>query len=415
MPPQRSALSGFLADTWWFGLSRRFSEERFRALAALRAEQGFSAIQLVVGVPPEIGPLNENARSKVGFPWTLDGAFNRRYLCHARDRIEFLNRLGLMVIVYGAWGHQIEWLGRQGMINWWLEIVETLDDLDTVYCLCGESNLWLGRAHRLLPNKSTDELFTRKAASWRLPSWLRQFGRAVIVGLRKRREQAQREGRRRAWSAVLEKLSRKTERPIIVHPVADETGYEAVSNPALLTANTAQTGHDERARDRLWKLPLSARKSDSSQRGYINLEPWYEGIRDRFWAADQLFAYWASMLAGAQSHCYGAHGIWNAGDGEFLAHWGTQTFAQAAALDTPRLLGLSHRQLMGRRFRGNPFYQAARGRLRSIGQRSGERAIQFFPDVALADHVPAGEIWLPLQGVYAEAPPPEGQVVVFCD
>lgn len=47
------AIAGFLADTWWFGLSKRFSERSFKDLAALRADQGFSAIQLVVGVPPE--------------------------------------------------------------------------------------------------------------------------------------------------------------------------------------------------------------------------------------------------------------------------------------------------------------------------------------------------------------------------
>jgi hypothetical protein len=127
---KRNCVSDFLADTWWFGLSQRLSETDFNTLAALRAEQGFSAIQTVVGVPPEVGPENENAKSQVGFPWTLQGDFNPKYLELARNRIKHLNDLGLLVIVYGAWGHQIEWLGREKMAEWWLQIVEALDALD---------------------------------------------------------------------------------------------------------------------------------------------------------------------------------------------------------------------------------------------------------------------------------------------
>jgi hypothetical protein len=71
-----SSIANFLADTWWFGLSQRMSKQDFEDLAALRAEQGFSAIQLVVGIPPEVGPENENAKLKV---------FLQRS-CHQKDR-----------------------------------------------------------------------------------------------------------------------------------------------------------------------------------------------------------------------------------------------------------------------------------------------------------------------------------------
>jgi hypothetical protein len=163
-------------------------------------------------------------------------------------------------------------------------------------------------------------------------------------------------------------------------------------------------------------LPLALLKNDYTHKGYINLEPWYEGIRNQFWAEDQMFSYWVTMLAGATSYCYGAHGIWNVGDGQFLAHWGKQTFAQALALDTPRLLGLSHQQYLLRSDpRGETFCQTVREELISIGRKRGEKVMQFFPDVVRANHIPAGKIWLPLEGVFAGALPPEGQVVVFRD
>ena len=144
------------------------------------------------------------------------------------------------------------------------------------------------------------------------------------------------QNRRRAWSIVLDYVSRNTEKPILIHPLPDETGFEVVENPHLLAANTAQSGHSQSSRPRLLDLPLNHfALKDPAGRGFINLEPWYEGIQDQFWMNDQLYAYWVSMLAGASSYCYGAHGIWNVGDGNFLNHWGKQTFEQALSLDTP--------------------------------------------------------------------------------
>jgi hypothetical protein len=410
-----SRISGFLADTWWFGLSNRLSERDFRDLAALRAEQGFSAIQLVVGVPPEVGPENENAKSPVGFPWTLDGDFNQEYIGFARERIQHLNKLGFVVIVYGAWGHQIEWLGKGGMADWWFKVVAALDALDVIYCLCGESNLWVGEAAKLLPDKSTDDLVRSRVLS-ALPPRIASSLAEATKRFKKRLYRNEFEKRRDDWSFVLEKISQRTDRPIIVHPTADETGYETVFNPELLAANTAQTGHDTSARNRLWRLPLASLKEDRTHRGFINLEPWYEGIKDQFGAADQMFSYWVTMLAGATSYCYGAHGIWNVGDGRFLAHWGKQTFAQARALDTPRLLGLSHEQHLQRTYpRSGAFYETAGEKLITIGRKAGEQATLFFPDVAEAKHVPSGKIWLPLEGAFANALPHKGQVVIFVD
>jgi hypothetical protein len=39
---------------------------------------------------------------------------------------------------------------------------------------------------------------------------------------------------------------------------------------------------------------------------------------------------------------YGAHGVWNGGDGTFLSHWGKQTLKQATESKTPGLLAASY-------------------------------------------------------------------------
>lgn len=405
-------ISGFLADTWWFGLSQRLPEHSFRQLATLRAGQGFSAIQLVVGVPPEVGPENENARSQVGFPWTLNGDFNREYLDLARDRIHYLNKLGFVVVVYGAWGHQIEWLGREKMAQWWLHLLEALDDLNVIYCLCGESNLWVGEASKLLPDKSTDE-FRPKRILLKLPSRIRGLFMEAGWHLKKKLLRSQFDKRRDDWSSVLEIISGKTNKPIIVHPIPGETGYEVVTNPQLLALNTVQTGHDASTSNRLWQLPI-ALLEENPEGGVINLEPWYEGINNQFGPEDQLFAYWVTMLAGATSYCYGAHGIWNVGDGKFLAHWGEQTFDQALAIETPRLLGLSHKLfLLESGGQGKTFYRTKGEGLITIGMKTEKRVVQFFPDLAKAQQIIEGRVWLPLKGTFAETLPPSGQAVIF--
>lgn len=413
-------LAGFLADTWWFGLSRRLSGADFQTLAARRVAQGFSAVQLVVGVPPEVGPANPNAASEAGFPWLPDGRPNPAYLAFARERIHFLNALGLLVIIYGAWGHQVDWLGKERMLTWWKKLVETLANREVVFCLCGESGLWVGESDRLLPDKTTangagrspSPIVARVARRVHLPTWLSDR-RPAARRLLKRRLYAR---RRAEWSWILDQLVGLTDKPFIIHPTADETGYQAVNNPHQLATNTYHTGHSARSRARLWQLPLGLQRQDSLQRGSINLEPWYEGILDQFWTQDQVYAYWASMLAGTISFCYGAHGIWNVGDGHFLAHWGRQTFAQALARETPGLLGLSHRE----------YCRRAGGPGRTIVHRDGRDLVRlvrhtttgevhFVPDSARVAPGPAGAIWLPGEGSYSDSWPATGPVVIFAD
>jgi len=154
--------------------------------------------------------------------------------------------------------------------------------------------------------------------------------------------------------------------------------------------------------------------NDPAARGFINLEPWYEGILGMFYGEDQLFAYWSSMLAGAISFCYGAQGIWNVGDGKFMNHWGNQTFTAALALDTPRLLGVSHRLFkpyLGQPAHVNIFEE--NGTLLSIERRFTRGSITFVPEAALVTDPPVGAYWLPMKGVFTEIYPSRGQVVII--
>ena len=95
-------LPHFLADTWWFALTKRLNDEDFLKLVKTREKQGFTAAQIVVGIPPEVGIKNENASSIFGGAWNEKGEINKKYLELAKKRIKIMNDHNIKAIVYGA-------------------------------------------------------------------------------------------------------------------------------------------------------------------------------------------------------------------------------------------------------------------------------------------------------------------------
>ncbi len=416
--PSRADIEGLLIDTWWFGLTHRIDEQTFLDFARQRVAEGFNAIQMVVGIPPEVAPLHPEAASDVGVAWTLNGQINTGYLKMARKRVEQLNAIGLTVIVYGAWGMQIDWVGSDFMRRWWCALIEHLDDLNVIYCVTGEVDLWVATPRLLLPNRSTDDLHgsTAPARANGLRRKLQRLaGRAIRLSAKLFSPDAETR-RRRRWGEVLQTLSESTQRPIIVHPSGHPGAYShaLIDHSDRLAAVTVQTGHSPASRNLHWRLPLQYLGTVSDR--FINLEPWYEGILGNFWTDDQLFAYWCNMLAGACSFAYGAHGVWNLGDGRFLAHWGGQTLQQARALQTPRLLGQSH-ALWLRTLSYDPDattdHEERDDVLLRIS-RSGKRGrLSFYPDVTACRVEDADEYYLPNSGETRSSPPATGAVIAW--
>lgn len=410
---ERPNFDRFLCDTWWYGLTQRVNNKKFEELAKLRVQQGFTAVQMVVGIPPEVGPENPNASSKVGSAWQLNGEFNQDYLKYTRNRIEYLNSLGLSAILYGAWGQQIEWLGEKKMKDWWSEIIESFDDLDVMYCLTGESDIWVGEEKQLLPDKSSSELNVVRLIPFLHPR-LVYVGKRLLNMINEPLNRDKKAERRNKWSRVLTHISSMTDKPIFIHVLPNMTSEEAVNNPKLLDAVTVQTGHSESTRQLLWELPLENTKRYPNK-PFINLEPWYEGITGRFNTEDQLYAYWVSMMAGAYAYCYGAHGIWNAGDGKFLAHWGKQTLDEAMKLKTPQLLGKSHQLFIRSGVANYPEIKVEEkeGELVKITRSNNQgNVIIYIPDVSLVKDLPEGDIFLPTKGNFVKVLPKNGQVVI---
>lgn len=407
----------FLFDSWWYALTNRITDKEFEDLAKLRARQGFDGVQLVVGLPPEIGPENPNALSKVGPAWTVNKEFNAQYLDFARDKIRLLNSLGLTVLVYGAWGQQIEWLGEKKMVEWWSKIISKLDDLNVLYCLTGESDIWIGDEYKFFPNKTSTDIikknkyFIHPRIIYEIKSFLKPISNFIF--------KSRLNNRRKKWSSVLSRVAPLTNKPILIHVLPKMTSLEAVSNHDLLDAITVQTSHERINKNLFWQLPLKITKQYKNHK-FINLESWYEGILDDFKKDDQIFAYWTSMMAGSYAYCYGAHGIWNVGDGKFLAQWGKQTFKAAIKLDTPRLIGISKKFISQKKLSNFNKIKVEinrnTGELEKITRRSADgKYITYFPDVSkYSVHIKRNALYfLPLGGKFSKVCPETGQLVVL--
>lgn len=60
----------WLGDTWWMGLCKRLSfPGDFQVLTADRVQKGFTVIQIVAGLYPDMGAFDQRGINEAGFPW----------------------------------------------------------------------------------------------------------------------------------------------------------------------------------------------------------------------------------------------------------------------------------------------------------------------------------------------------------
>lgn len=63
----------WLADTWWMVLCKRLSwPENFQLFTADRVAKGFTVIQIVAGLYPNMPAFDERGVNEAGFPWDMD-------------------------------------------------------------------------------------------------------------------------------------------------------------------------------------------------------------------------------------------------------------------------------------------------------------------------------------------------------
>ncbi len=267
----------WLGDTWWMGLCERLHwPEEFATLAKDRVEKGYTVIQIVAGLYPDMPAFDPRGRNEAGFPWEKDYSRIRpEYFDRADERIQYLVDQGLVPCVVMAWGYHLPWTGAEKMKQHVRYVMARWGALPVVWCMAGEVNL---------------------------PYYLEKgFPRGG-------------EPQALAWEDVI-KYARSINdlgRPITVHPTGIEplSGRLLYRDQALLDFDMLQTGHGKRE---VLKPTIRALRASYDARPpmpVLNSEVAYEALLGTIPAEIPRMMFWTNMLAGAAGHTYGANGIW---------------------------------------------------------------------------------------------------------
>ena len=315
----------WMGDTWWMGLTTRLDwPSGFHTLAADRVQKGFSVIQIVAGLYPDMDPFDERGANEGGFPWTREfGTINPAYFDAADLKIAALVDMGLVPCIVGCWGYFLDFAGEEAMRKHWEYLVARYAAYPVVWCMAGEATM---------------PFYLNKRS--RSDDWKRENTERIRTG----------------WTNLTRHVKSfdPFNRPVTIHPTSN--GHEMVDDPSLLDLDMLQTGHG----GFLSLAPTVAQVRSAVKREprlpVINSEVCYEGICGTSGADVQRFLFWSCALSGTCGHTYGANGIWQLnsraepyGPSPHGATWGNTPWEEAYQLPGSGQVGLGARLL--RRYR----------------------------------------------------------------
>lgn len=303
----------WLGDTWWMGLCKRLNFSDFQLLTADRVEKGFSVIQIVAGLYPDMPAFDPRGENEAGFPWEKDySRINPNYFDVADLKITWLIRSGLVPCIVGSWGYHLPWMGIEKMKRHWKYLVARYSAFPVVWCLAGEYDM----PYYLSKDKQNDRDYQRNG-------WI-EVGR------------------------YLRDID-PYHRPVTVHPGTYTREFTRMLE--VIDFDMLQTGHSDNS---IGNTVFRVRQSyDGEPRmPVVNGEVCYEGIGGQCREQIQRLMFWASILNGACGYTYGANGIWqvNKKDEPFGASphgmsWGDTPWETAYKLPGSYQLGIAKRLL----------------------------------------------------------------------
>ena len=265
----------WLADTWWMGLCKRLSwPSDFQTLTADRVAKGFTAIQIVAGLYPDMPAFDQRGANEAGFPWEDNfDCINPAYFDMADQRIKWIADSGLAPCIVGSWGYFLPWMGVGKVKKHWRNLVARYGAYPVVWCLAGEGAM----PYYLSENKDADAQMQK--AGW------------TEVG---------------AYVRELDPYSN----PVTIHPSNMGASRDQVEDGSVIDFDMLQTGHGDRQCIPDTIRAVTKMYNRNTCMPVINSEVCYEGIGECCRQEVQRFMFWACVLSGACGHTYGANGIW---------------------------------------------------------------------------------------------------------
>ena len=357
----------WLGDTWWMGLCSRLSwPGDFQTLTADRVGKGFTVVQIVGGLYPDMPWRDPRGRNEAGYPW--DERFvriNPSYFDMADLRIHHLVKSGLVPCIFGCWGYFLPLMGLEAMKHHWRYLVARFGAYPVVWSLAGEATM---------------------------PYYLS--------------EQQDRDGelQKKGWTELARYIRQidPYRHPLTIHPTA--YGHDQVQDPSVLDIDMLQTGHHGYRSLANTVDMVSESLTHEPKMPVLVGEVNYEGMLDSSREEAQRFLFWSCMLSGAAGHTYGANGIWQVntrgkpyGPSPHGTSWGDTPWEEAYQLPGSGQLGLGKRLL--ERY---PWWQfESRPEWVEPHHNEGDRQLAYaagIPGKVRVIFVPAEATWLAWRG-----------------
>jgi hypothetical protein len=306
----------WLGDTWWMGLCKRLSwPDGFETLTADRVRKGFTIVQIVAGLYPDMEPFDERGANEAGYPWEKEFArINPAYFDMADVRIQHLADHGLAACIVGFWGYFIPRMGMDKVKKHWRYLIARWGAYPVVWCLAGE-----GTMPYYLSKTKEQDAETQKHGLTELARYVR--------------------------------ATDPHHHPITIHP--SSAARACVDDASVLDFDMLQTGHSDRQSAPNTIETVNRELSASPRMPVLIGEVCYEGIQEASRQEVQRFMFWSAMLSGTAGHTYGANGIWQVNTREkpygLSPHghsWGGPAWDIAAALPGSGQLGMAKALLM---------------------------------------------------------------------
>ena len=309
----------WLGDTWWMSLCKRLRwPDEYKALTSDRVDKGFTVIQIVMGLYPDMPPFDERGANEAGFPWEDKYARIRpEYFDLVDRRVFHLVSSGLTPCLVGAWGYFINWMGTERLKKHWRYLIGRYASYPVTWCVAGEANL-----------------------PWYLAEGFPYDDRDQV----------------REWTEVAAYVKETDPfgRLLSVHPtgLGQFTARGAIDDQSLLDIDMQQTGHED--------VNILERTVDTLRGSYrdepvmpvLNSEVNYEGILGESNDEVQRLFFWSCVLSGACGHTYGANGLWQLnrpgqphGDSPHGGNYGEVTWEDAMNLPGSGQLGVAKKIL----------------------------------------------------------------------
>ena len=163
------------------GFTKRLAwPEDFQRLTSDRTSKGFSVVQIVAGLYPDMPWGDERGWNEAGMPYDQEMTqVNPAYFDMADLKVAHLVRSGIVPCIVGSWAYFLMWMGLEKARKHWRHLVARWGCYPVVWCIAGE-----GKMAYYLSENPTQDSEAQKAGWTQIARYVRQIdpmGRMVTI------------------------------------------------------------------------------------------------------------------------------------------------------------------------------------------------------------------------------------------